>query len=74
MPSLRTEEDVAALLAIPREQVVRRARAGQFPHVRIGRRYRFTEADVAAIIAANHRETVPVPENPWGVRRRGRAS
>jgi excisionase family DNA binding protein len=72
--TLRTDADLADLLSIPREQVVRRARAGEFPHVRIGRRYRFTDDDVKAIIAAHHRETVPVPENPWGVRRRGKAS
>lgn len=67
---LMTPDLLGELLEIPREQVVRRARAGEFPHVKIGRRYRFTTEHYAAIVQSHTRETAEIPANAWGVRRR----
>jgi predicted DNA-binding transcriptional regulator AlpA len=48
---LRGVPDVATELGASEEWVRRQCRAGRFPHHRIARRLRFTDADVAAILA-----------------------
>jgi predicted DNA-binding transcriptional regulator AlpA len=71
---LKRPEHVGAELGISREQVIRRCRTKEFPHVRIGQAYRFTDDDVAAIIAAHRVEPVSEvseAENPWGRITRG---
>ncbi len=67
-----TPEDLADCFHVDREQIVRRCRSGEFPHLRIGRAYRFSEADIEAIFQIVRREPKVVPANPWGSRRRGR--
>ena len=52
--------------------VLAEARAGRLGHVRVGRAYRFAQADVDAYVA-QHRAVVAPPTH-WGVRTRGRAS
>jgi hypothetical protein len=44
-------EQVAGELGVSEEWVRRQCRAGRFPHHRIARRLRFTDADLAAILA-----------------------
>lgn len=47
----RSVDQVAAELGVSAEWVRRQCRAGRFPHHRIARRLRFTDADLAAILA-----------------------
>ena len=68
------DTDLAEALGISVDKVRRRSRAGEFPVVRIGRDYRYTEADYEAIVAAHRREAKVTPANPFGIRRRGKAS
>jgi excisionase family DNA binding protein len=55
---LRVEE-VADLLALPVRTVRDRAAAGVIPHRRFGKHYRFSRADVAAIVESMARHTPP---------------
>lgn len=71
---LVTDATMATLLGCSLDEVRRRCRTGEFPHVRIGRKYRFTPDDYAAIVAGHRREANVTDANPWGIRRRGRAS
>lgn len=50
---LLTVDEVVERLGKSRDYWLRKARARQVPHVRIGRDVKFTEADVAAIVAAS---------------------
>lgn len=68
--ALMTDVEMAETLGISVDSVRRRCRAGQFPHIRIGRTYRFTPEDLAAIIRTHRAEQPAVSTNPWGVRRR----
>lgn len=52
-------DQVAAELGVSEEWVRRQCRAGRFPHHRIARRLRFTDADLAAILAV-----MAVPQRP----------
>ena len=73
--TLLTDADIADRLGLSVDHVRRRSRAGDFPHVRIGRAYRYTEADFEAIVTAHRRQPVVEEvkaENVWGVRTRGR--
>lgn len=70
-----SDADLADALNVPREYVQTQCRARRWPHMRVGRRYRFTTAHVDAIAAAMTVavETTPTsPGNEWG--RKGRAS
>ena len=69
---LLTDADIAERLGVSVDLVRRRSRAGEFAHVRIGRAFRYTEADYEAIVATHRREAQATPSNPWGVRTRGR--
>lgn len=51
--------EVARLLALPARTVRDRAAAGVFPHRRLGKHYRFSRADVEAIVSAMAREATP---------------
>jgi excisionase family DNA binding protein len=55
---LRAEE-VAELLALPVRTVRDRAAAGVIPHRRFGKHYRFSRADVEAIVGLMAREASP---------------
>lgn len=48
---LMTSAQVAASLKVSKETVHRMCRIGKWPHVKVGRLYRFTEANYQAIIA-----------------------
>lgn len=70
MSALHLPSDVADRLHISERDVMARARTGEFPHVRIGRRVRFTDAHLQQIIADHEVTAKAEPANPWGVRRR----
>lgn len=71
---LLTDADAAEFLSCSVDEVRRRCRTGQFPHVRIGRKYRFTAEDMAAIVEAHRKSAKVGADNPWGIRRRGGAA
>ena len=71
---LLTDEDVAQILGMSKDEVRRSCRAELFPHAKFGRKYRFTDADVEAIVAAHHRDAKVTDANPWGIRGRGRTA
>jgi hypothetical protein len=51
-----TEADLAATLGETEEKVAEWRRRYGWPHIKIGRQVRFTEADVRAITAQHHVE------------------
>jgi excisionase family DNA binding protein len=51
MSPLLTAEDAAALLSVPPSWLLAQARAGQVPHVRLGRYVRFDRDTLAAWLA-----------------------
>lgn len=63
---LRTPDDLAETLRISPRQVIRRAATGEFPHLRLGRAFRFTDDHVAQIIATHEVTAASKPEDPWG--------
>lgn len=52
-----TEADLAATLGETEEKVAEWRRRYGWPHIKIGRQVRFTEADVRAITAQHHVES-----------------
>lgn len=72
--NLLTDTDVAERFEMSVDEIRRRCRSGEFAHVRIGRKYRFTEDDLTAIVEAHRREANVTAANPWGVRTRRSAS
>lgn len=71
---LHTPDDLAQVLQVSAQQVKRRAASGEFPHVRLGRAFRFTDEHVQQIIASHEVAVVVEPEAPWGRVTRRRAS
>ena len=74
--SLLLPDDVAAHLGINRELVIARCRTGEWPHMRVGKFYRFTPMQLEAIEAAcTVAPKTPAPEQTaaqsWGVISRG---
>lgn len=76
--SLLRAEHIAEHLGIGREEVIRKCRTQQWPHVRVGKHYRFTEAQreqITALLAVEPQQ--PAPEaanaNTWGVVTRGKS-
>jgi len=66
-----TDTEVADQFGISKEQVQRRCAAGQWPHMRVGKAYRFKAEHVAAIEAlceVKPRETTA--DETWGRKRR----
>ncbi|MFS0717586.1 helix-turn-helix domain-containing protein [Arthrobacter sp. 1P04PC] len=63
-PRMLTAAELAARLNVSTDTVRRKCTAGQWPHTRIGRLYRFTEEHYQAIIAT------PEPQEPWTKERR----
>jgi Helix-turn-helix domain len=55
-------DQVAAELGASEEWVRRQCRAGRFPHHRIARRLRFTDEDLAAILAVMAVPVITPPE------------
>ena len=72
---LLTHKDVATVLGIHWATVLDHCKAGDWPHIKVGRYYRFEDAQVEAI--KNLHRVTPAPvepvdeANPWGVRTRG---
>lgn len=71
-PTLYTPEEVAAMFVTSRRDVLARCRTGEYPHIRIGRKVRFTDEHLSLITGAHEVAAAVEPENPWGVRRRTR--
>ena len=57
--SLRTADEIAARLRVPKSWVYRAAREGTLPSVRCGRYRRFDDRDVAAGSMANGISSAP---------------
>lgn len=58
-----TDRDVAATFGISWQQVQQRCKAGQWPHLRVGRKYRFTTEHVEQIAAlVEVKPSTPAPE------------
>lgn len=69
-----TADDLADRYGHSREYVLRAAREGKWPHLRVGRQVRFTEAHVAAIDAMHEvKATAATAAASWG-RKTRRAS
>lgn len=71
---LLTDTLIAERLGMSLDELRRRCRQGEFAYVKLGRKYRFTEAHYQAIVDAHSRDAKVTVSNPWGVRRRGRAA
>jgi excisionase family DNA binding protein len=56
---LRTFEEAAAILSIPASTLKKAVTARRIPHTRIGRHIRFTDDDIARIVAMHHVDTGP---------------
>lgn len=68
-----TDRDVAKKFGISWQQVQQRCKAGQWPHLRVGRLYRFTTKHVEQIERL-HEITPAQPEaqaQTWGRKKRG---
>lgn len=63
-----TDRDVAAHFGVSWQQVQQRCKTGQWPHLRVGRKYRFTPAHLEQIEAMSEvRPAVsPGQANTWG--------
>jgi len=48
---LRTADEVAMILSVPKTWVYRAAREGEIPSIRLGRYVRFDAADISAWVA-----------------------
>lgn len=73
MSDLLLPEDVAAAMRCHRDTVIKRARAGQWPHLRVGNRYLFTAAHLEQIKALCEVPVTPLTSpDAWGRRTRGR--
>lgn len=74
--SLLLPDDIAAHLGVHREFVVNHCRSGEWPHIRIGKLYRFTPLQLEAIESlCTVAPKVPAPEETaaqsWGLVTRG---
>ena len=71
-----TDADVAARFGISKQQVQDNCRDGRWPHIKIGRRYRFTEAIIDEIANLERRpaSAAVTNANGWGVVKRGGAA
>lgn len=75
MSTLLTDSDVAAHFDISREQVQRRCLAGQWPHMRVGKAYRFKAEHLAAIEALCEVKAAPeTAAQTWGVKSRSKSA
>jgi excisionase family DNA binding protein len=55
MTALLTAQQAAELLGVPPSWLLRQARAGKLPHVKLGHYTRFDAAELEAWLAAQHR-------------------
>jgi excisionase family DNA binding protein len=63
-PRFKSVPDVAAELGVSEEWVRRQVRAGRFPHYRIAQQIRFSDEDLAVIVADMARPATPQPAQP----------
>ena len=74
MSDLLTDAEIAAELGrISTYQVQQRCRAGQWPCLRIGRKYMFTPEHLAQIIALCEVKPLVTPADTWGLKTRRRS-
>jgi len=66
MSTWLTDHELAAEFGISWQQVQQRCRTGQWPHLKVGRKYRFTPEDVAQIIETFVVKPVTTPAETWG--------
>ncbi len=71
--SVITDRELAARLRISWQQVQERCKSGQWPHLRIGRAYRFKAEHVAEISDLCLVRVKADPAPTWGRKRRGPA-
>lgn len=64
--SFLTDHEVAALFRISWEQVQQRCRAGQWPHLKIGRKYLFKPEHVEQIAALCEVKPKTTSAQTWG--------
>lgn len=69
-PILRTPEEASQLLGVSAHWLTEQARAQRIQHTRMGRRIRFSDDDIAAVIRDSKRVPAATPDAP--TRRRGR--
>lgn len=78
LPTFHTADDVAAIFDVGRDTVLDWAqqarRGGRSFGVKIGRQWRFTDADVAAFVEASRERTQPSTTASGRVARRRRAA
>jgi excisionase family DNA binding protein len=70
-PLLLTAEAAAAMLSVDAEWLLRQAREGRIPHVRLGRYVRFDSAAIAAYCARAPRPPATATASALGRRTRG---
>ena len=72
-----TDKDVAKKFDISWQQVQQRCKSQQWPHIKLGRFYRFTPEHVAAIAKLHEVAPPAAPDtsatNTWGQKKRGAA-
>ena len=73
MPDL-SDTELAARWGRSRAWVQRQARAGRIGYYRVGKSYRFREADVTEYIARHHQQPVITPAQTWGQKTRASRS
>lgn len=64
---LLTPADLAEVLKLPEAKVMELRRKHDWPHVRLGRRFRFTEAQVEQIVAAQTPKTAGAKKSASGL-------
>lgn len=62
--AFHTEDDLAALLGVTVDKAVSWRRRYGWPHVKLGREVRYTDADVQAIAAKHHVESAAADSLP----------
>ena len=70
--SFLTDREVAAEFGISPYQVQQRCRAGQWPCLRIGRKYMFRPEHIEAIAALCEVKPLVTPADTWGLKTRRR--
>lgn len=70
MSDFLSDREVAAEFGISWEQVQQRCRAGEWPHLRIGRKYLFRPEHVEQIAVLCEVNPQPSPADTWGLKTR----
>ena len=62
--ALLTSEQLSDLLQVPARTLRDQAAAGQIPHHRLGKHYRFSRGDIAKILQTTQQTQTPEPRRP----------